>query len=279
MTAAFPPAALARKGHFLMIHLFLDDSGKESQATMPWVCMAGYLIGHDAQLSLYEKWFALLVKHRISEIHMKQLIPIEGQYKRLGWDVPTRDAAVDEFVTAINETPMLGAGVAVEMAAWNKRKKMHPEFSWGTVQRFCLERIMSRIVERLHDAGADESLALVFGTDLEFGVNRFGLFCDLMGGDPRAAKRLTSITFGHPQHYPGLQAADLLAWETRKELMQKRDGYTSTRRWQAMFAKMPDYHLEYPIGERWDEAQFAAKDSEIIEIFEKADSRKKGASP
>jgi hypothetical protein len=36
-----------------MIHLFLDDSGKESQSTNPWVCMAGYLANQEA---LTEPW-------------------------------------------------------------------------------------------------------------------------------------------------------------------------------------------------------------------------------
>jgi hypothetical protein len=250
-----------------MIHLFLDDSGKESQSTMPWVCMAGYLAEYDATVSLNQKWYQLLIKHGIRELHMKQLIPIVGQYQKLGWDAKKRDSVVGEFIQVINETRMVGAGVAVEMAAWRKRKKEHSDLNWGTAQQFCLERILSRVVEHLHNAGIDESIALVFDTDPEFGINRFNLFCALMGHDQRAARRLTSITFGHPEHYPGLQAADLLAWETRKELMQKREGHQSTKRWRDMFTKMPDYHLEYTIGEKWDDERFDAALPQIIEKF------------
>jgi hypothetical protein len=250
-----------------MIHLFLDDSGKESQATMPWVCMAGYLADYDVTVSLIEKWHQLLITHRIRERHMKHLIPISGPYAKLGWDTEKRDAVVHEFIQAINETHMFGVGVAVEMAAWRKRKKDHPELAWGTVQQFCLERILMRVIGQLQDAGMDDSLALVFDTDPEFGITRFNLFCALMGHDERAARRLTSITFGHPEHYPGLQAADLLAWETRKELMQKKNGQQSTRRWQAMFTRMPDYHLEYTVGERWDDEAFGRALPQIIKTL------------
>jgi hypothetical protein len=48
-----PPPAMSRRGFTLMIHLFLDDSGKESQSTNPWVCMAGYLANQEA---LTEPW-------------------------------------------------------------------------------------------------------------------------------------------------------------------------------------------------------------------------------
>ena len=126
---------------------------------------------------------------------------------------------------------------------------------------------MKRVVTQLANAGMDETLSLVFDTDPEFGPGRFNLFCALMGQDDRAARRLASITFGHPEYYPGLQAADMLAWETRKELMQKRDGHVSTKRWQAMFPNMPDYHLEYTVGERWDEDFFRDAMPEILANF------------
>jgi hypothetical protein len=43
----------------------------------------------------------------------------------------------------------------------------------------------------------------------------------------------------------------VLAWETRKELAQKAGGHKSTRRWQQVFAQMPDYDLDY-MGEFYD---------------------------
>ena len=146
----------------------------------------------------------------------------------------------------------------------------------GTAQQFCLERILSRVIRQMSDAGMDDTLNLVFDTDPEFGPNRFNLFCALMGHDERAARRLTSITFGHPVYYPGLQAADLLVWETRKELMQKREGYQSTRRWRDMFAQMPNYHLEYIAGERWDDEAFETAIPDLLAKFSASKSSAAG---
>ena len=254
-----PPPTLSRSGYYLMLHLFLDDSGKESQPTNPWVCMAGYLADHQTVMALYGKWAQLLLRHHIREIHMKDLIPMTGQYGGLGWDAAKRDAVVGDFIRAINETPMSGLGVAVEMSAWRRQKKKYPTIDWGSVQQFCLERILRRAVDQMNDANIEDTISLVFDTDPEFGANRFGIFHAVARHDQRAARRLASIIFGHPALYPGLQCADLLVWETRKELMQKREGYQSTKRWQAMFTNMPDYHLEYIAGERWDEATFEAE--------------------
>jgi hypothetical protein len=48
-----------------------------------------------------------------------------------------------------------------------------------------------------------------------------------------------------------LQAADFLAWETRKEVIQKTKGFQSTERFQELFVNVPGLHLEYS-GEFWD---------------------------
>ena len=152
------PPSISRRGFTLMIHLFLDDSGKESQPTNPWVCMAGYLADLEPLIALNGKWRQLLTLHGIREIHMKHLIPITGMYAGLGWDAAKRDGVVGDFVRAINETRMFGVGVAVQMSAWNKAKKDHPELSWGTVQQFCLERIIRRVIDQLHTAEIDDTL-------------------------------------------------------------------------------------------------------------------------
>jgi hypothetical protein len=43
---------------------------------------------------------------------MKEMVPLSGLYRNLGWDHDKRDAVIQEFVQAINETRMSGIGVA-----------------------------------------------------------------------------------------------------------------------------------------------------------------------
>ena len=46
---------------------------------------------------------------------------------------------------------------------------------------------------------------------------------------------LGEICFSNAPLYPPLQAADLLAWESRKQLIQKIGGFDSTPRWKELF--------------------------------------------
>jgi hypothetical protein len=258
----------------LHVHCFLDDSGKESHQSMPYVCMAGYFTDGGALNRLHEQWLALLFKHGIEVIHMKELIPLAGQYRDLGWDIPKRDAVLAEFIEAIRQSQITGVGVAMDMAAWRKIKKDHSDLRWGTAQEFCLSRILRQIVDRLTAANLDGIVALVFDRDPEFAAGRLSLYSDIVGHDPRARRLIKSVTFADARWYPGLQAADLLVWETRKEQCQKAEGYKSTKRWDQLFAAMPNYHLDY-IGELWDETAFQQA---LPQIREREEARAKAAA-
>ncbi len=240
----------------LFVHCFLDDSGKESQPTNPFVVMAGYFAEMSVWLQLWQQWANLLVKHQITSVHMKELIPIEGEYKKLGWDIEKRDAAIADFIEEIRKAPVIGIGVAVKMTAWRTVKAANPKLPFGTVQEFVLQRILRGVVERLAILPDVSKVALVFDRDPEFAANRIKVFSWLLS-DPKANKLMASIMFADPHVYPGLQCADILAWETRKELVQKAGSFGSTRRWRAIFERMPEYHLDY-MGEFWDEDTFKA---------------------
>jgi hypothetical protein len=248
------------------IHCFLDDSGKESQPSNPYVVMAGYFAEMPIWIELHDKWVALMMKHQISAIHMRDLIPIEGEYKRLGWNVAKRDDVVSEFIDVIAKAPVAGIGIALEIAAWRRLIQRHPELHFGTAQEFCLQRILRRIIDRLTAAGLEGRATIVFDRDPEFSNGRINLFNWIIQNDPRARNLLISITFGDMTYYPGIQCADLLAWETRKDLIQKDSGFEPTRRWKQMFTNMPEYHLDY-MGELWNDGEFDKWLPQIIEVF------------
>src|SRR3954469_6195702 len=75
----------------LMIRAYFDDSGKESTPSGQFVCMGGYLADSSYWESFASEWRQRLLENRISSIHMKDLIPLQGEYKKLGWDAAKRD--------------------------------------------------------------------------------------------------------------------------------------------------------------------------------------------
>jgi hypothetical protein len=54
------------------------------------------------------------------------------------------------------------------------------------------------------------------------------------------------------EHFYPLQAADLLAWETRRRLSEVIEGAGGTARWAELMTALPYGELEYAAGEYWN---------------------------
>lgn len=126
------------------------------------------------------------------------------------------------------------------------------KFAKGGIKYFCFQRIIRRSIEMLNIFEPKHDLIhLIFDTDPKFAPARFELFSKIRKHDKRAKEYLTSITFADPKIYTPLQAADFLAWETRKNLIQKAGGFDSTKRWKELFSIYSEHEIVYT-GELWD---------------------------
>lgn len=240
-----------------MIYAYFDDSGKEDDPSNRHICMAGYMGFDEAWDDFEADWRQLLLKHGISWIHMKEIIPLQGEYKNLGWDTAKRDAVLFDFIEIIKDSPFVGFGVGVDTEAWalvpeEEKKKA------GNAHDFCFQRIMRGVIDRLEKAAPNDLLQVVFDRDQSVANRRFHLFSRIHESDPRATVYLQSIAFANPKLMLALQAADLLAWETRKELIQKTGGFEPTVRFKEMFSLLPGQPLEY-VGEWWDKETVSKK--------------------
>jgi hypothetical protein len=239
-----------------VIRAYFDDSGKESMPNGEFVCMAGYLADSSFWDLFASAWRQLKLVHGISGIHMKDLIPLQGEYKILGWDATKRDAVLADFIRVIKNTQLVGFGVGVDARAWRDLRNINPKLD--NVQTFCFARIMRLVIERIKLAEPRDFVAVSFDPDPEFGAARLRLFDEIWRRDPEARKYLSSLTFADKLIYTPLQAADLLAWETRKDLVQKAGGFESTPRYKDLFTALAGIPLQYH-SELWVKEEIDAR--------------------
>ncbi len=244
-----------------MLRAYFDDSGKESVGQ--FVCMAGYLAVGEMWNVFTTAWQHAILKYGISGIHMRDLIPLQGEYGQLGWDTQKRDEVISHFIEIIKTTQLIGFGVGVDGSAWRELRKLNEKVP--NVQTFCFSRIMRMLIDRLKAAAPRDFLSLYFDTDPEFGAARLKLFDHLRGKDPDARRYLLSLTFADTSLFTGLQAADMLAWETRKELVQKAGGFTSTSRYQDLFTAMSGFQMQYH-NELWNKNEIESRTAELIQV-------------
>jgi hypothetical protein len=235
----------------IVFYEFFDDSGKEGSGDSPFPCLAGYLAHETYWAGFLDHWRHLLVRHGLPALHMKTLI---RDAEERGWNARRRNEVVSEFIAVMKGAKLIGFGVAVDSEAWAtlapvRRKK------FGNAQEFCFTRIMRRICDRLDLAKESESVTIVFDRDFEFARRRLSLFTNLDRFNQRVAERYAGIMFADAARYLPLQAADLLAWSTRRELMSRAKKLQPNNRYHQLLAALPYYDPEYAAGEFWDQAE------------------------
>jgi hypothetical protein len=201
----------------------LDDSGGYSQTE--FISIAGYVATDEQWGSFSDDWKALLVKHGIPCIHMRTLVPLKGAYRELGWDVTKRDAVLSEFIELIRKHVLAGFAIAFDAKHYRSMSADAKE-RIGNPHRFCLVRTIRLIQNTFARVGAEDAITLVFDDSEELSVMYHGNVRELRK-DPKYKKLIGSVCFSDDEIYNPLQAADVLAWETTKDLSQKLGGFKS----------------------------------------------------
>jgi hypothetical protein len=230
---------------------FFDDSGKESQNTNGFVVIAGYIGTSAIWYPFAEAWHHLLLKHELREVHLRSWLTV-CQERR--WDHTKGNAVLLEFADLVRQADyLIGVGVAVDATVWRALSPAR-RTQFGTAQEFCFQRILRRVIERLDNSSNRELIEVVFDRDFEFASSRMKLLDHINKKHPEIKDRIVQISFASAAFYCQLQAADLLAWETRKFLVNQTEGKQPTGRLRVLLEAIPDRPLNYA-HEFWGQAE------------------------
>ena len=95
-------------------------------------------------------------------------------------------------------------------------------------------------MDRLNNVGMKhERITLTFDQDFGFARRRLGIFEELKKRSPVIRERLAQSSFADSHTFYPLQASDMLAWETRRQLVNRAGGHESTKRWRELTAALP----------------------------------------
>ena len=90
------------------------------------------------------------------------------------------------------------------------------------------------VVDRMKLADPHDILNVHFDLDGQFSSTRLNLYEEILQREPEFRSFLRAISFADSRSEQALQAADLLAWETRKSLVQRTGGFNHTPRYQEL---------------------------------------------
>lgn len=217
----------------LMLRAFYDGSGKgeDLKSESLFLTLAGIVAYDDLWSDLEGQWRALLQKHQMPYIHMRHLGGLqkcfEGKHREVA------EFVVSQFVALIShlDPAMFGAyGCTVNLADFRRAQAEFPALQKREPADVCVNWCVGGFDERIlidyryPTEGADQ-FVIVFDNGEEF-EKRISRIYDAVKEDESLlpandwVAQVATILPLDAKHFPGLQAADVLAWNCNRHYSQ-----------------------------------------------------------
>jgi hypothetical protein len=208
-----------------MIQAYFDESGTDAQS--PITCVAGYLFKSDQCLLFDAEWKAILNRHGIKYFHMTECAHGTGQF-----DAKSKDERVEiekRLIGIIKRRAEIGIVTSVcrsDFAQFSVPEWRHRGGEYILCLQWCLAGVAAWVAK--HGLKGKISYFFEAGHRLESRANQA---MNWLARQPLSGECLYhSHTFIQKEAALALQAADLLAWQWRRDWMNKFGDKRRSRR-------------------------------------------------
>lgn len=189
-------------------HAFFDESGTHQGA--PVLCVAGYVIEESRLEEFNAKWAQALADKGLSHFHMVDCAHGSGEFATL-----SKSARVEvqtQLIGIIRDTTARGVGAMMVTSVYDELMPFHPNMgsSYNYCIWHCLEGVRLWIKERDCPVNVKYHFEGGHASDGEADRIMRMAFSDAAARSPFG---YSSHTFVNKRSEPGVQAADLLAWQ------------------------------------------------------------------
>jgi hypothetical protein len=205
-----------RKPLMTFIHSFFDESGKFKDKRV--ISLAGVCGSGNSLEQFNDKWNHLLRHNKMDCLHMQQALrqnaPLSPTIRKQ--TVNERIEALKPFASCIADNLNLGIGMVVEVEEyknWSREAKRKV----GGSEDPAYVAFIRTLMEISDYFGEDSRISIVCDHDNQTAWNFLEIYKRLKHLFPKYRKSLIAITFADDNHFPALQAADMISSLLRLE--------------------------------------------------------------
>lgn len=197
-----------------MFKAYFDESGKESDPVGPCVVVSGFVSTVNRWIAFDKVWKDILAEEKIKCFHMHDFLRGEGEFASMKNDGPRKDSFIRRLIIAIRVGAVRSFAAAVKLSDYKVVDKKYDLHLKAHPFTLCGMAVTQKVIHWANGFPLDE-IEFVF----DQGPEHKGEFLDRM-----SEKTAPIPSFGDRCKLPGLQAADLVAWEHLK-------AYRNTKVW------------------------------------------------
>ncbi len=201
---------------FMIIRVYIDESGTHAGA--PVMILAGY-IGRLGQWHAFDsKWERLLKREGLTHAHAKDIWHGTKEWK--GWTLKQKiafclktDKLCQQQTLCCFSVVLTEADYKTHYAAKPAPRKGRVDTMYGLAFRICLSHLPDMIARSVGLDGLQINFIMESGHKNAGDADR--ILSDLRRlGDPTLSPYVGTLSFAEKKQFPGLQAADMLAFST-----------------------------------------------------------------
>jgi hypothetical protein len=186
----------------MILHGCFDESGKWQDSK--FLAFAGYVSWIDVWNVFASEWQAQLVKHGLKSLHT---------------NAEKRPEVLLDFARIIKSHRLFGVCTAIDTSAYRSLPSSDRRLIRYAPKALAFYLTIKSVVDR---PDMDEHhLGLICDDDQEYSMECYKILNRVRNSDSRIKEKVFSICFADDKKYSPLQAADLLAYLTRQELMRR----------------------------------------------------------
>lgn len=212
---------------------YFDESGHVDSEQ--FVAVAGF-VATDAKWQAFDvAWRAALVKHNARHLHTTDLMNYKRDFKH--WNRAQEDALMRDLIDVIHSTGRIVAVGAV--MAVDDFKALSVDLQGRLRNPFytLFQQAISVAALEARDHPPGVVVNTVYSQTNEFAPDATKIFALMANREPR----IGTLQFADMRHTPGLQAADLLAYELYRYYKNKRTKPEIKTRWALRQILLPQH--------------------------------------
>lgn len=204
------------------VQFHCDESGKVGNS--PYIAFCGFLGNGDQWSKLLAAWRAARIRLHVPPIHVSAML---HPTSKNGW-LPTSQKygdkwlgkcqeILDEFAAIVEQEKIVCFGAVVDAIAFQSLSlPILQERTMGDPHYLAFESTVVGALTKVLWGDTNATMGLIMDDDEEKAKHCYDLYRLLRKHNPQAKERLSGICFASDDLYPGIQAADMLAHESRR---------------------------------------------------------------
>lgn len=207
-----------------MLLAYADESGHAADLNCRHVGMAGIIAPSERWEEFDRLWLKILATFGLDNFHMREYAHRRGPFA--GWSEEKRRTLMKELLDAIGSLSPTIVGSVISMRAWRALPESDSEL-FVDPYYCCVQEFV--FMADVHGATVgDDKVSIILSQNTEF-RGRAKSLADLLLNSKTMPGALASISYADMRVQPGLQAADLVAYETVLAHDQVARGAEKTR--------------------------------------------------